>query len=668
MYKRGNKKGKCCENDHVNNSLFCKDHKNSIFIEKRNIQYKNLSTFNPNDFLIKNDKNVNLIKTNSNLIICPSQLCDQWVKEYYDKFTNNKRVILIVTKDQYDNLTLGDILFSNLVVISYNFLLNEVYKNNILSEENGSKEAFINNNFNINLSNKNLSEHYTIIKDLLNSKSLKNLHLFHWNRIFLDEAHEIQNMGKQNELKNIIKKLSSDYKWNLSGTPFANGMDSYLNLMSYNTSYNEEISCSYNLLNTYSLLNMGLNSDLIKSSKYIFKRNTKSSIVEEYSGNVINEIVKKLNFTDQERNMYDSYLQNNYQKYTDILIKLCCHCELFEATKTLIKNCKTLDEIQEVLLNYNKNKLSELKNQINVLEKNIKNMQNLAELNENNDIQNFENNSVEYYKSMIGSYKKSLSAKNKEHDNIQRIYNYLHQTLNNIDNSEMCPICLDTIEKDKLTITKCGHKFCWECIYDTHNIKKETSKLFKCPTCNQEMKFNEIFILKDNKNDSRDSNELIHIINNVKSTKIGNIIYFIKNMTNKNDKIILFSQWDELLHKVGDLLANWNINIVYCNGSVYQRKKAIEMFKNNNINVIMLSSRNAASGINLTCANKIILLEPIYGSNEYRQNIESQAIGRADRIGQKRPIEVYKFIIKDTIEEDILNNNIDEKKIKQMSI
>ena len=38
-------------------------------------------------------------------------------------------------------------------------------------------------------------------------------------------------------------------------------------------------------------------------------------------------------------------------------------------------------------------------------------------------------------------------------------------------------------------------------------------------------------------------------------------------------------------------------------------------------------------------------------------NIENQAIGRADRIGQKRPIEIIRFIIKNTIEEDILNDN-----------
>lgn len=88
--------------------------------------------------------------------------------------------------------------------------------------------------------------------------------------------------------------------------------------------------------------------------------------------------------------------------------------------------------------------------------------------------------------------------------------------------------------------------------------------------------------------------------------------------------------------------------------------------KQSDINIILLSSRNAASGINLTIANKIILLEPVYGTKEYRYNIESQAIGRADRLGQNRPIEIYRFIIKNTIEEDIINNFIDDNKIKQM--
>ena len=175
---------------------------------------------------------------------------------------------------------------------------------------------------------------------------------------------------------------------------------------------------------------------------------------------------------------------------------------------------------------------------------------------------------------------------------------------------------------------------------------------------------NEIYLVDEKNNELSELGTLIH---KIKSTKIGNIIHFLKNDTKNTDKIILFSQWDELLHKVGNILSEYKFKIVYCQGSVFQRKRAISSFqKDPDVRIIMLSSRNAASGINLTMANKIILLEPVYGSSEYRKNIEEQAIGRADRIGQKSPIDVYRFIIKDTIEEDIINN-IENTNVKSLT-
>jgi SNF2 family DNA or RNA helicase len=277
---------------------------------------------------------------------------------------------------------------------------------------------------------------------------------------------------------------------------------------------------------------------------------------------------------------------------------------------------------------------------------------------------------VEPLRLKLNGSRRQLTISRKSHQEISRTYNYLRtsvETLKNTHQEITCPICLDEIETDSLTITKCGHKFCWDCIYETHQVQKQINVAkIKCPTCNTSMDNTELYLLSKQTILSNQS-DLQTIIQNVKSTKIGNIIYFLKTSINKNDKVILFSQWDELLHKVGGILSEQGLKIMYCNGSVYQRKKAIDYFcKDPDINLILLSSRNAASGINLTVANKIILLEPIYGNKEYRENIEEQAIGRADRLGQKRPIYIYRFIIKNTIEEDIYTNCIDDSKIRQL--
>lgn len=658
FYKRGKLKGQVCNKQC--DGLYCKEHIKTLFIDKRHLVLKNLSEFDPNKFIIKQSRQ-NYIKTNSTLIICPNQLCDQWVQEYYEKFQNKYRILLIVTYDQYTNLTLSDILFSDIVFVSYNFLLNKRYLENVY------KTHDILQTFD---KSKTQDERLALLK----SKQFNLFHLFHWERVICDEVHEVENMLKGNILKNYILSLQSNFKWNVTGTPFANGLYSFINTMSFNTTY---LDMDNNLSNrsnisTDELIYLGFDSKIIEKSSVLFRRNTKKSITMEYSGNEITNSVKLLQFTTQERSIYNSYLEGTQKKYSDFLIRLCCHPELNQDTKEMIKNCKSLDEISHVMLDWNKQSLNKEDIKIKSYKSDIEYYQNEIEMitelyKDNNEVLS---ELIEPFKIKLGILKRQLTIHKKNYDEFFRTYNYLKTSIETLTDGETCPICLDDIDKDNITITKCGHKFCWDCIYETHKIRKElnNNKLIKCPTCNSLMKNDEVYLLH-NTIKSSELEELDSIIQNVKSTKIGNIIHFLKTTIKENDKVILFSQWDELLHKVGNILANYNINLIYCNGSVYQRKRAISSFcKNKNINIILLSSRNAASGINLTIANKIILLEPIYGNQEYRHNIESQAVGRADRIGQKNPIEIYRFIIKDTIEESILNNLIDDSNIKQLHI
>ena len=72
-------------------------------------------------------------------------------------------------------------------------------------------------------------------------------------------------------------------------------------------------------------------------------------------------------------------------------------------------------------------------------------------------------------------------------------------------------------------------------------------------------------------------------------------------------------------------------------------------------NIIMLSLKNAASGTNLIEATHIIFVEPINAPIEEIKSIESQAIARACRIGQKQKINIIRILIENTIEETIYN-------------
>lgn len=638
FYKLGNKKGTCCDKDIGTNKLFCREHKKSLFIDKKRMIYRD---YFDNHFNIRNYINhiTRLLNTKSTLIICPSHLCDQWVNEYYNKCNNNiqskTNVLLVTTYNQYYNLTVGDVLFSDIVILSYNFLINTNYTKKAKMFDN-SLSSILHRNF-------------------INKREFS-FHMFHWHRVVFEEFHEISNMPRAPSIQSQCISLKGNYKWNISGTPFANGISGFMDSLKLNSSLSvSHFDDNYDSNTIKNLCHYGLNSNLIENCAFLFKRNTKQSVMNEYQGNVIKNNTKLLTFTPEERTIYDSHLIGFNTKYSKFLLQLCCHPELYSETKSLIANCKSLSEIQTVLLQHHEGNLKESLKKIKSLQKDIDTLQIELSVKTCNLLQQ-----------KLSVAKRNMTNEKKTYDGIKNTLNYLKSAIENIKNAESCPICLEDI--DKIAITTCGHKFCWNCFEEY----TKTSNVYKCPLCKNTLTKNDIYLLDENSTDNKlfDS-ELNRMINKIKSTKIGNIVFWIKNeiQNNKESKIIIFSQWDELLHKVGEYISEHDINVLYCKGSVYQKKKSIQLFsENNDYNVILLSSQNAASGINLTKANKIIFIETIIGDYQYRTNTENQAIGRSSRIGNNQEIEVIKFIINDTIESDIHNNMIDDKFLSKIYI
>jgi SNF2 family DNA or RNA helicase len=671
FYKRGKNKGKSCEKKKID-ELYCKEHSKTIFIDKRKTILNKIEidkSFSLRDQIIEIGEHWNkkkLFKSNASLILCPNQLCDQWVREYYEKFKQSevsKRILLIVTYDQYRNITFGELLFADIIIVSYDFLKNTNYlkRGNISrwSSRQNITEVLddIDNELNVEL-NEKLSEDgenelpldlsVTRILDKFNVK-LNILDNFYYQNIIFDEFHEI----KDGVFNDTLKLFNSKYRWNITATPFANGLNSFVNSIRNITNKN------------FDYIDDKIDVNIINSFSKLYRRNTKESIKEEYTQTEITDTLKLLKFTEQERRIYDAHSLNKSNSTKDFLIKLCCDTSIDIETKNLVKNCKTLDEIEAVILNHNKKKLQGLKKIIDEYTNKITKLEEQVNIGFVPVIGfNFENTiilTMEDLRTTLGNVRRTLTINKKEYNEINRTYTFLKNAVENIKTSETCPICLDD-ECTDVAITKCGHKFCKDCI---HEYVEEMGKRgdTKCPKCNIPIKIDEIYLLKETKElelkaSVETNNELSSVISRVKSTKIGNIIYFIKNCLKETDKCIIFSQWDTLLTKVGKLLKAENIPPLFCSGTIYQRKRSIKAFQEDpKSRIICLSSENCASGINLTAANKIIFIEPVYGNKQRRIDIENQAIGRSSRLGQKRPIEVIRFIIKDTIEQDIYNDN-----------
>ena len=129
-------------------------------------------------------------------------------------------------------------------------------------------------------------------------------------------------------------------------------------------------------------------------------------------------------------------------------------------------------------------------------------------------------------------------------------------------------------------------------------------------------------------------------------------------LQNPENRIIIFSQYDNMLKLISHVLEIYGIQYVYCKGSVFATSKSISKFKKDmNIRIIILSSERANSGNHLTEANHVIFIDVLDLPKETTIETEKQAIGRSVRLGQNKGVIVTRFIMRNTIEELLYNAN-----------
>ncbi len=116
-------------------------------------------------------------------------------------------------------------------------------------------------------------------------------------------------------------------------------------------------------------------------------------------------------------------------------------------------------------------------------------------------------------------------------------------------------------------------------------------------------------------------------------------------------KLLIFSQFVQMLKILREMLKEEKITFEYMDGSTKNRQKVIDNFNNNNnIRTFLISLKTGGYGLNLTAADTVIIVDPWWNPMG-----ENQAIDRAHRIGQTKKVMVYKIITKGTIEEKILD-------------
>jgi superfamily II DNA or RNA helicase len=134
------------------------------------------------------------------------------------------------------------------------------------------------------------------------------------------------------------------------------------------------------------------------------------------------------------------------------------------------------------------------------------------------------------------------------------------------------------------------------------------------------------------------------------SSKVERLVEALEDAAADGHKALVFSQWTSLLDLVEPHLARANIGFTRLDGSTRDRQGVVASFQDEKGPPVMLISLKAGgTGLNLTAADHVFLLDPWWNPA-----VEDQAADRAHRIGQDKPVTVYRLVAKDTVEEGIL--------------
>lgn len=143
------------------------------------------------------------------------------------------------------------------------------------------------------------------------------------------------------------------------------------------------------------------------------------------------------------------------------------------------------------------------------------------------------------------------------------------------------------------------------------------------------------------------------------SAKFELLMMEIEKVMNEGHKVLVFSSFVKMLSIIKDEFEKRGLDYSYLDGQTKNREKVVDGFNNaEDARSFLISIKAGGVGLNLTSADYVFIVDPWWNPA-----VESQAMDRAHRIGQKKKVFVYKMITKDTIEEKILELQKSKKRL-----
>lgn len=138
---------------------------------------------------------------------------------------------------------------------------------------------------------------------------------------------------------------------------------------------------------------------------------------------------------------------------------------------------------------------------------------------------------------------------------------------------------------------------------------------------------------------------------NVRSTKIDFLLEMLEQILEEGHQAIVFSQFTTYLDLMQQFIEekHWKFSRIDGSQSMKKRQSQVEQFQSGKTPIFLISLKAGGVGLNLTAASYVFIMDPWWNPA-----VEQQAIDRAHRIGQENPLNVYRPIMKSSVEEKVL--------------
>lgn len=581
------------------------------------------------------------------LVVCPASVLRQWARELDEKVTSSAKLSVLVYHGGTRTRDPSELAKYDVVLTTYSIVTNEVPKSGAAADDGEQKNPDkyeISSEFS---SNKRKQTDNARSKGKKKKKSLNDSHFdsdsgalakVRWYRVILDEAQTIKNHRTQ--VAKACSGLRAKKRWCLSGTPIQNSIDdlySYFRFLKYEPYSKYNVFCSgikfaisRNAVSGYMKLQALF--------KVLLLRRTKGTLI---NGEPIiklppkSVVLKKVDFSPEERSFYLKLESDSRQQF-----------KKFAAAGTVRQNYASI-----LLM------LLRLRQACDhpVLVKG-------------------------YHSDTVG--KESLDVARQLPKDM--LLNLLHQLEGSL---AICRVCNDPPE-DAL-VTMCGHVFCYQCVSERLTGDENLCPAAGCKgTLSPDSVFSRTTLLSCISHQFDDNASSSGLTNNEESSivqrgyvssKIKATLEILNSLCSPSYKIgmeecgyvdanpdipakaIVFSQWTGML----DLLeASLNASLIQyrrLDGSMTlaSRDRSVKEFNTDpEVTVMIMSLKAGNLGLNMVAACHVILLDLWWNPTT-----EDQAIDRAHRIGQTRPVTVSRMTIKDTVEDRILALQDEKRKM-----